>query len=104
MPCGQSNSQAPLAHKLRGPFTRLPVFGEHLGNRGRMRFRRGSEHFFNCIRDTSKWDAALEKRLHRHLVGRVQSDAVRSALFRRLERQPQAREALEVRLLKVQVP
>src|SRR5258708_6468596 len=89
------------AHKLCGPFTRLPVCGEHLGNRSRVRFRRGSEHSFNCIWDTSKRDAPVKERFHSHLVGSVEGDAVGPALFCGLEGQSQAREALEVRLLEV---
>src|SRR6266567_2825813 len=91
------------AHKLCGPFTRLPVRGEHLGDRSRVRFRRGSEHSFNCIWDTSKWDAPVKERFDSHLVGGVERDAVGPTLFCSLERQAQAREALEVRFLEVEV-
>src|ERR1700692_3467234 len=91
------------AHKPQGPFTRLPVRGEHLGNGCRVRFRRRSEHFFNCIRDTGKWYAAIEEGLNGNLVGSVESDAMRPAFFSRLKGQAQAGKALEVRLFKIEV-
>ena len=68
-----------------------------------MRLGRGCEHFFNCTRDACEGDSALQESLDGHLVGGIESDAVGSAFFCGLEGQAQAREALEVGLLEVQV-
>jgi hypothetical protein len=50
-----------------------------------------------------KRDAAVKKGLDSDLVGGVEGNAVRSALFRGLEGQPQAGKALEIRLLEVEM-
>src|SRR3954466_12402571 len=83
--------------------TRPPVQGEYLGNGGRMRLRRGREHSFNCIWDSGERDAMLEEGLDRHLVGRIECDAVSAPLFGCFVGQAQAGKALKIRLFEVQV-
>ena len=68
-----------------------------------MRLRRGSEHFFNCIWDSSERDAPCEECLHRHFVGGVEGDAVGAALFCRFVGQAQAGKTLEVGLFEVEM-
>ncbi len=69
-----------------------------------MRLRGGSEHLFNCTRDARKGNTPFKERLDGYFVGGIQGDAVGSALFRGLKGQAQAREALEIGLLEVQMP
>src|ERR1700690_1418877 len=83
--------------------TRLPVRGKYPRDSGWMRGRRGSEHSFNCTRDSHKWDSPIEESLDGDLVSRVQCNAVRSTLFSCLKRQAQARKSLEIGWLKVQM-
>ena len=68
-----------------------------------MRLRRGCEHLFNCTRDSHEGNAPLQEGLDRHFVGGIQRNAMRSADLRRFKAQPQTGEALQIRLLEIQM-
>jgi hypothetical protein len=87
-----------------GPFSRLLIGRKHFRDGGGVSLRGCSEYFFNCIWDACEGNTTFEERSNGHLVCRVESDAVRSALFCGLEGQAQAGKALEIRLLKIEVP
>ena len=86
-----------------GPFSSLLIGCKHLRNGGGVGLRGCREYFFNCIRDAVERNTTFEEGFNGHLIGRVEGDAVRSALFGRLKGQSEAREALEVRLLEVEM-
>src|SRR3569623_1145875 len=83
---------------------RFPVRSQHLSDGRRMRLGGGRKHSSNCTRYLGKWDSAPEEGLDRHLVSRVQGNAVRAALLCCLVSQSEAREPLQIRLLEVQMP
>lgn len=87
-----------------GPFSRLLIGGQHRRNGGGVGLRSCREYFFNCIWDACEGNTTFEEGSYGNLIGCVQGNAVRSTLFRRLKGQSQAREALEVRLFKIEVP
>ena len=92
-----------LTRALPGPVPALPISGKHLRNGGGVGLRGRRKHFFNCTRDAGKRYTAVEEGLDGHLVRGIQGDAVRPTFFRRFIGQPQAREALEVGLLEIQM-
>ena len=81
--------------------TRLPVHCEHFGNSGRMRFRRGSEHSFNCIRDSRERDAPREECLDRNFVRGVERNAMRASFFRSFIGQAKARKSVFLNVILV---
>ena len=87
-----------------GPFPRFPVRSKHFRDGPGMRLRGRCEHLFNCTRDAGKRNTSFEERLDRDFVGRIQGNAVRSPFFRSLKGQAQAREAVEIGRLEVQMP
>ena len=93
-----------LANQSPRCFSGLPVRGQHLRNRLGVGLGGAGKHLFDCTRDSHKRDAPLQKRLHGHLVGGIQGDAMRSALFGGIKSQAQARKALEIGRLELQVP
>ena len=85
-------------------FPRFPVRGQHLSDGGGVRLGSGRKHFFNCTCYPGKWDSAGKKRLYRYFVRRVQGYTVRPTLLCCLIGQPQTRESLKIRFLKVKMP
>ena len=83
--------------------TCLTVGGEHLRDRGWMRLRGRCKHSFNCTCDPRELDPPLQERSHRNFIRGIQRNRVIPTLFRCLKSQPQAREALEVGLSKVEM-
>ena len=89
--------------QLARSFPRLAIRSKHLRDGRRVGLRGCRKHLLNCTWDAHKWDTTIEESCDGHLVGGVEGDAMSSAFFRGLKGEAQAREALQVGLLEVEV-